>query len=157
MLIGIMFGLLLANSGIGFFFASRAAIMLKIDSVDSIWKGPVPMIMGILGPFVYVLPLSILLIMLSEPITGISPGKKILGLKIIPRNNVILSKKMLWCRSAIKTSFFWGLVLAMLLGNWILALCSVVLGCAVFFNMSLTLLFPIKPIHEALSQTSVSN
>jgi len=155
MFLGGVLGLLLSNTAIGFFFASRAVVMLRIGSADTIWKGPVPMIMGILGPFVYVLPLSILLILLAEPLTGTSPGKRILGLKIILCNNATHSTKKLWARSAIKTIFFWGLVLAMLSGNWAIALCSVVLGCALLCNMVLTLLFPIKPLHEVFSHTSI--
>jgi hypothetical protein len=156
MLFGVVLGVLLANTGIGFFFAKRAVVMLKIGSVDTIWKGPVPMIMGILGPFTYVLPLAMLLVLLAEPLTGTSPGKSMLGLKIIPYNKAILSKKSLWCRTAIKSVFFWGLVVALLSGNWILALCATVMGCAVLCNMVLSLLFYIRPIHETQSQTCVT-
>lgn len=155
MIIGVALGLFMSNSVIGFFFAGRAAVMLKIGSADTIWKGPIPMIMGVLGTFIYVLPLSTLLILSAEPLIGISLGKKILRLKIIPYNNLILSKKMLWCRSAIKTSIFLGLVISMLIGSWIVALCSLTLGFIVLCSMVLSLFLYIKPIHDALSQTCV--
>lgn len=48
------------------------------------------MIVGILGPFVYVLPLAILLVFMMEPLTGESPGKRILRLRIIQKNNEVV-------------------------------------------------------------------
>jgi len=155
-LLGVMLGLLLSNSVVGSFFATRAVVMLRIGSADTIWKGPIPMMIGILGTFVYVLPLAILLILLTEPLAGTSPGKVIFGLQIVPSGHAILSRKQLWCRSGVKTIFFWGLVIALLLGNWILAICFTVLGLALLCNMALSLFFPLRPIHESLSRTCVS-
>lgn len=39
--LGILLGLVLANSAIGAFFAERAVVMLHIGSAETIWKGPV--------------------------------------------------------------------------------------------------------------------
>ena len=154
-LIGVAVGFLLSFTKVGFFFASRAVVLLKIGNPDTLWKGPIPMIMGILGPFVYVLPLSILLIFMIEPLTGASPGKRILRLRIIQEDNEVLSKKKLWYRSAIKASCFWGLVAALLFGNWILAFCSVVSGCVVLCSMVLSLFSSLMLLHDSLFNTSV--
>jgi hypothetical protein len=156
-LLGMVLGLLLSNSAIGSFFAGRAVVMLRIGSADTLWKGPVPMMLGILGTFVYVLPLAILLILLTEPLAGTSPGKIVFGLEIVPSGQAILSRKQLWCRSAVKTIFFWGLVVALLLGNWILAVCFTVLGLALLCNVALSLFFPLSPIHQSLSWTRVAH
>jgi hypothetical protein len=155
MFMGAALGFLLSFSRIGYFFASRAVVMLKIGSPETIWKGPIPMIMGILGPFVYVLPLSILLVLMIEPLTGASLGKRILRLKIISANDEVVPKRKLWYRSAIKASCFWGLVAALLFGNWVLALCSIVIGCMVSCSMVLSLFSSLAPLHEVRSQTSV--
>ena len=55
-----------------------------------------------------------------------------------------------------KTIFFWGLVVALLMGNWILAVCFSVFGLALLCNLGLSLFFPLRPIHESLSRTSVA-
>lgn len=154
--LGILLGLLLSNSAIGPFFADRAVAMLRIGSTDTVWKGPIPMMIGILGTFAYALPLSILLILLTEPLVGTSPGKLIFGLQIASAGPPILSRKQLWYRSAVKTIFFWGLVLSLLLGSWILAVCFTILGLAVSFNFVLSLFLPMRSIHESLSQTCVA-
>lgn len=154
-LLGVVLGFLLSFSRIGNFFAERAVVMLKIGSPDTIWKGLIPMIMGILGPFFYVLPLSLLLVFLIEPLTGASLGKRILRLKIVLENKGVVSREKLWYRSAIKSVLFWGLVAGLLFGSWVVALCSVVLGFAVFCSIVLPLFSSCRPLHEALSQTSV--
>jgi len=156
LLTGAVLALVLSRSSVGYFFATRAVIMLRIGRADTIWKGPVPMMIGIFGPFVYVLPLAILLVLLSEPVTGSSPGKRVMGLKVVPPDNAVLSRAMLWRRSAIKTSLFWGLIAALLSGSWVLALCSVIVGCALLCSMVLTLIFPVRPIHDVLSHTCVA-
>jgi hypothetical protein len=69
--------------------------------------------------------------------------------------NEAASRKKLWCRSAIKASCFWGLVAALLFGNWVLALCSVVIGGMVLCPMVLSLFSSLTPLHEALSKTAV--
>lgn len=155
LLLGALLGLLLANSPAGFFFASRAVVMLRIGSADTIWKGPIPMIMGIMGCFVYVFPLAVLLVLLTEPLFGSSPGKRMLGLRIASCDNALITSKKLWCRSILKTAFFWGIVIALLAGNWLLAVCSVLSGCILLSSMLLSVLFPIRSIHEFLSRTCV--
>jgi hypothetical protein len=154
-LLGLTAGFLLALGRIGNFFAERAVVMLRIGSPDTIWKGLIPMIMGILGPFVYSLPLAVFLIMLIEPLTGVSLGKRIVRLRIIPEEKVTLSSRERWARFAAKTVLFWGLVLALLLGSWVLALCSVVLGCLVLCSFLASFFFPLKPLHDLLSHTTV--
>jgi uncharacterized RDD family membrane protein YckC len=155
-LIALALCFLLSNGRVGYFFASRAVVMLRIGSPDTLWKGPIPMILGILGPFVYVLPLSILLVLLTEPLTGTSPGKLWLGLKVVPNDHAQVFSKRLWLRFVVKASPFWGMVVALLSGSWVLALFSVVLGVALLANMVLSLFCSIGTAHEVWSQTSVA-
>lgn len=154
-LAGAAAGLLLANTRVGYFFAGRAAVMLRIDSPESVWKGPIPMIMGIMGPFVYTLPFTILLIFLIEAAGGASPGKKILGIKVISSGGGRPFPKQLWYRTMIKTCLLWGLLISLLLGDWRLALCSVILGAAVVLSMLLSLSGLTRPLHDILSGTRV--
>jgi hypothetical protein len=102
-----------------------------------------------------VLPLAFALIMLAEPLTGTSPGKRTFGLKIVPCTDVPPSSQWLWYRGAIKSTPFWGLVVALLSGSWIIALCSVILGFAVLCSVALTPFLPGNPIHEILSHTRI--
>jgi hypothetical protein len=147
--LGVLLALLLSNSAVGAFFAERAVVMLRIGSPETIWKGPVPMILGILGTLVYTLPFSMLLILATEPLTGTSPGKAIFKLAIVPDEAARLSRKQLYWRAATKTVLFWGLILALLLGSWLAALCFTALGLAVLVSVFL----PFRPIHEAVSHT----
>lgn len=156
LLVGLVLGLALSNTVVGFFFAGRAVVMLRIGAEDTIWKGPIPMILGILGPFVYGLPFAILLVLLVEPLIGTSPGKALLGLTIIPCGGGILSRRQLWRRAIIRATPWWGLTAALLTGSWVLALVFSIVGVALLGNMTLSLFTSIRPVHEALSETCLT-
>ena len=151
LLLGAVFGLVLSNTAIGFFFASRAAVMLRIGNPDTVWKGPVPMILGILGPFVYVLPLSILLVLLIEPLSGASVGKQLMDLKIVACGGSTLASRSLWYRWAIKTTILWGLVVSLLSGSWVLALAVCSAGAVQLCDAFASLFTANGPAHERLS------
>lgn len=161
LLLGLLLGLVLSNTRVGFFFAERAAVMLRIGSPDTIWKGPVPMILGILGPLVYGLPFSILLVMLLEPLTGASPGKGLMGLRIISRGrsstvrDQAVAPRRLWYRTAIKTAPLWGLLVALLAGSWMLALLFALVGCVLVLNFALAQFTSIELAHDAIARTGV--
>jgi hypothetical protein len=156
LMVGLALGLALSNTIVGFFFASRAVVMLRIGAADTIWKGPLPMILGILGPFVYGLPFAILLVLVSEPLIGTSPGKALLGLKIVPCGDGIVARGQLWRRAIIKATPFWGLTAALLTGSWVLSLVFSIVGVAQLANMALSLLTSTRPVHEVWSETCLA-
>jgi len=106
----------LMGHAIGGFFAGRAVVALRIHDPDSLWKGPVPMVMGILGEIVYLLPLTLLLVLLAEPLSGRTPGKSLLRLDVIPQDGAVL-----WLRFLVKASGPLLCLLGLLVGRWEIA------------------------------------
>jgi hypothetical protein len=151
LVIGLALGLALSNTVVGFFFASRAVVMLRIGAPDTIWKGPIPMILGILGPFVYGLPFAILVVLLAEPLVGTSPGKALLGLSVVSCGDGILVGRQRWRRAIIKATPFWGLTIALLAGSWVPALVFSILGVALLADLTMSLLTSVRPVHEIIS------
>ena len=100
--------------------------MLHIGSPDTVWKGPIPMIMGYLGTLVYVMPLAVLLVMLIEPGTGASPGKRLFRLALVESEDPVVARRVRWRRAAMQLSPIAGLVVALLVGSWQLALVATI-------------------------------
>ena len=126
-----------------------------IGSPDSLWKGPIPFLLGVIGPFSYVLPLAIWLVLLSEPLFGTSPGKFLFRLKICKTDGKQAKLKEKWIRHASKTSPLWILILALLVGSWQVAVISV-FALVVILPGFFLLLGPQKmAIHDSLSKTGV--
>jgi hypothetical protein len=125
---GVVLGILLSNTPVGDFFARRAVVMLRIGAPDTIWKGPVPMLMGIAGRFVYVLPLALLAVSLCEPVWGGSPGDAMLGLASGTRADLSGPCGRRWRRTLVNAAPWWGLTLALLTGSWVLALVFALVG-----------------------------
>jgi len=121
-LAGAALGLFLSQSRVGIYFAERAVVMLHIGSPGTVWKGPIPMIMGYLGTFVYTLPFALLLVFVIEPAIGTSPGKKLM--RVTPPAHIS------WRVAMRRTMPLWGLVVALLVGSWQLALLFLVAGVA---------------------------
>lgn len=55
---------------VGIFFARRAVVTLRIGEPGTLWRGPVPLMIGIFGEVFYLLPLTISLVWLLDPLTG---------------------------------------------------------------------------------------
>jgi hypothetical protein len=118
LLAGLVLGVVLSNTPVGFFFASRAVVMLRIGAPDTIWRGPIPMLMGIAGTFVYSLPFAFLVVAMCEPLLGFSPGRAMLG----RTNAAAAPRRERWRRAIIVATPWWGLTMALLTGSWVLAL-----------------------------------
>ena len=112
---------LLMGRTLGPFFASRAVITLRIDDPESLWKGPIPMVLGIVGEVAYLLPLTLTLILLAEPLTGRTPGKAVTRLVLSPNDDMTR-----WRRFAAKGSGPLLCVLGLLIGRWEIAAAGVV-------------------------------
>ncbi len=117
---------MLSQTRVGIFFAERAVVMLHIGSPGTVWKGPIPMIMGYLGTLVYVMPLAVLLVMLLEPVTGASPGKRLFRLAVVESEDPVVARRVRWRRAAMQLSPIAGLVVALLVGSWQLALVATI-------------------------------
>ncbi len=98
---------------LGYYFASRAVVTFQIGVPGSLWKGPIPMILGIIGTYFYTLPFAFFLAFLPEAFIGWSLGKKLLRLRIADQNRKVAERASLWRRLLFKTSGLWGITLAL--------------------------------------------
>jgi hypothetical protein len=124
-LFALMVGFIFALGPVGVFFARRAVVMLRIGEPGTLWKGPIPMMMGIAGTFVYALPLAFLLVALVEPITGASPGKMMFRVRPSSGESAASSRER-WRHAIIAATPWWGLTAALLFGSWQLAVIVVI-------------------------------
>jgi len=151
---GIALSLLLASS-VGIFFARRAVVTLQIDNPDSLWKGPLPLMIGVFGEVFYLLPFTLLLVWILGPLTGATMGKRLLGLRVRDFEGRPISRQRHGYRTALLTVGLWGWTLALLAGRWELAALAS-LGGAVVLAGSLVALGPESlTLHDRLSRTSV--
>lgn len=60
---------------LGQWCAQRAVLALAIDDPSSWWRGPLPLVLGILGTVVYSLPFTILAVGASRLAFGRTPGE----------------------------------------------------------------------------------
>lgn len=118
--IGIVSALLLSST-LGMFFARRAVVMLRIGEPGTWWQGPVPLMLGVMGEVVYLLPVTLWLAWLVEPLTGATIGKRAFGLRICSDAGLPAESAALWSRSLVQTSGLWLITLGLLVGRWELA------------------------------------
>ena len=153
-LTGIGLGLLMSHS-FGYYFAQRAEVMLRIGAPDSLWRGPIPMLLGVVGPFTYILPLALYLIFLTEPLFNNSLGKQLFKLKITDHLGNSPQSKQKWIRHFIKTSPLWIMILALVLGSWQIALISVMSAFVVLLGSGVFIGSKKLTLHDFLAKTTV--
>ena len=129
--------------------------MLRIDEPGTLWQGPVPMVLGILGPLVYLLPAVFLLVLLPEAFYGASPGKFALGMRVRGEEGEPAPAGRRWLRWGIKTACFWGMTLALITGKWEPAAASIIAGALVLAGFFSTLGPSRQALHDHLSGTAV--
>ena len=152
--VGFVVSLVLA-SNIGTFFAHRAVVTLRIGDADTLWKGPLPMMLGAVGEVVYLLPLALLVAWLLDPLTGATVGKRLLRLRVRDAGCHPTSRQRRWCRSALQTVGLWGWTLALLSGRWGIAVLASIAGSVVLIGSLLALGRASLALHDRLSRTSV--
>ena len=146
--------MLLASTS-GRFFAERAVATLHIYDPDSLWKGPVPMVLGAVSTLSYGFAFAALLVLAAEPLTGRTPGRLATGGLVTDIAGRPADGRRLWRRHAIKTSGFWLFCLALLVARWeILVLAAAVLLVTAVGWLG-TLLPSRRALHDRLSATEV--
>lgn len=138
----------------GRFFAERAVVALRLDDPDGPWKGPVPLLLGAVGELSYGLPLAALLILGAEFVSGLTPGKALLGLGVTGPDGGPAATGRRLLRLAIKGIGAWGLALALLVGRWPAVLAAAAAGCVLSIGC-LPLFGGRSPLHDVLSGTTV--
>ena len=122
---------------------------------ESLWKGPIPFLMGIVGPFSYVLPAAALLLLLSEPLFGQSPGKLIVKIAIKDEVSTVPSLAKRWIRHLLKTLSLWLVNLALIVGVWQIALIAVFFAIYTFVNFLLSLGFKHQTFYDRIAKTHI--
>jgi len=140
---------------IGWYFAERAVVTLHIGQPGTLWKGPIPMILGAFGEVVYGLPFAGLLAWSADPLTGATLGKRLFRLRVraVDGGPARTSRRLL--RFAIQTVGLWGWTLALLSGRWEMALAATVTGVAVLLGAPLALGPRSLALHDRLSRTAL--
>lgn len=152
--VGFAASLVLAPS-VGVFFARRAVVTLRIGDPDTLWQGPLPLMLGIVGEVVYLLPFTLLLAWLLDPLTGATVGKRLLGLRVRDADGQPATRQTLWRRSAFQTVALWGWTLALVTGRWEIAVLASLAG-GVMVMGTLAALGPASlALHDRVGRTSV--
>jgi uncharacterized RDD family membrane protein YckC len=152
--VGLALSFLLSSSA-GMFFARRAVVMLRIDDPASLWKGPVPLMLGTFGEVVYLLPLTLLTALSLDPVAGSTMGKRWLRLRVRDAHGAPLTSARSWRRFAAKTVGLSGCTLGLLAGRWEIALVASVAGLTILAGTVLALGPSSRTLHDRLSGTSV--
>ena len=153
-ILGAVIALLLAGT-MGRWFAARAVVMLSIGSPDTFWRGPIPMVLGILGNFVYGLPFALLLVLLAEALFGASLGKWLLGLTVRAADGTSAPTGSRILRWAVKCSGLWAMVLALVAGSLPVAIAAITAALIASAGFCLSIGSRSLALHDWLSGTAV--
>ena len=114
--VSVIVSALLANT-FGHYFAERAADAFRVGSPDTIWKGPIPMILGAVAPVSYGFAFAAILVLLMEPWFHVSPGKLLTGSIITGREGHLPRFGTAWARFFLKTLSLWIFLFALVGGD----------------------------------------
>jgi hypothetical protein len=137
----------------GAFFLARTVPTLHVGAPHTLWRGPFPFVLAMLGRYVYGAPFAAALVFLAEPLFGTSAGKTALGLTVVTWRDPTPAEPGV-IRYLAKASGPLILTMALLLGLWPVALLGSLLALATCVG-SLPLLFGRRALHDFLAGTTV--
>lgn len=140
---------------VGDYFSQRAVVMLRIGELDSFFRGPIPMVLGIFGQLVFTVPISFLLVQILEPMLHASPGKLLLGLSVRTAANEPASRRTAWSRFLLKNVGLWGMTLALIAGSWTVGASSLALATAMVAGFGLVAGPRRQALHDRLVNSAV--
>ena len=144
----------LLSGTLGRWFAGRAVPALHIGDPDGPWTGGTAMILGAAGDLVYGLPAATALLLLAEPIAGVSPGKAAVGLSIVDPCGVDPSRGRLMIRFLVKAAAAWAPAVGLASGSWSTVVAASGLG-AMALVRCLPALMGRPALHDAVSALRV--
>jgi hypothetical protein len=151
-LAGLGIAMLLASSA-GAYFAERAAVTFRIGQPGTHWTGLVPFLLGAIAPLAYGLPFGLLSILIMEPLFAASPGKLLLRSEIVPVAPGPRPMR-LWTRFALKAAPAWIACVALVAGEWTMALVAALTAGVVLLG-SLPVLAARPALHDRVAGTTV--
>ncbi len=141
------------SSTVGLFFARRAVVTLRIGDAETIWQGPLPMILGVFGEIVYLMPFILWFAWALDPLTGRTLGKRTLGLEVRLADGAPAPRRARWFRHVVEASGFWILTLSLLTGSSYLAFLGVMAGTLVALGCLSALGSDARTLHDKLTGT----
>lgn len=145
----------LSTTFLGSFFASRAVVTLRIGQPGTLWKGPIPMVLGAVGEVTYLLPFVAAVVWSLDVWGGATVGKRLFGLRVATGSGGRAGVATRLRRFAVQAVGAWGWTLSLLAGSWILAVVAT-LGGGVAMAASLLALGPSKrALHDRIAGTVV--
>ena len=106
LLLGLLLGYLFSNN-ISFYFLPKFSALFQINHYAKMLPLPTVLNLRPYGFYLSVLPISLLLVWVSEVLFRTSPGKYLLGLQISGYKNAGLLYLRLIIRSILKLGIFW--------------------------------------------------
>jgi hypothetical protein len=148
-------GVFLAPS-LGMYFSQRAVVALQMDSATSLWKGPLPLILGAFGKLVYLMPLMLLVVFVTEPLFHRSVGKLVTGQQLSSSTgSVSMSAHAAWRRFILKACPLIVAVVGLIVGRWELLVAATLLSLLVAAAF-VPVLFGHSALYDRWSSTHVS-
>lgn len=145
----------LLASTVGLFWAERAVVTFHIEDPESIWKGLGPMLMGLTAPVSYGFALGLALILLSEALFGVSPGKMVTRSAIRGADGGAPDRARLVRRFQVKTAWILLYLVALGTGFWQILVPAVLAAVAVAVG-GLGMFGPAgRTLHDRLARTAV--
>ena len=154
-LLALLLTALLASS-VGWFFAERAVVTFQVYSPDTIWNGPVPLMLGAISTVSYGFAFALVLALACEGIWGVSVGKILVRRRTVTLLGQSVSKKQSWCRYALKTAPWSLFCLALLSGRWELAIVSAAFGVWAAVDLGIALILRRRLWHDRVAGTRVA-
>lgn len=143
------------SQSLGFYFSSRAVVAFQMDSPTSWWKGPIPLVLGVFGKLVYLLPLACIVVLLAEPLFRRSLGKAVTGLELRCGDGATLDATTSWSRFIVKAAPLGAAVAGLLVGRWELLVLAICLAMIVGLGFA-PVLFGRRALHDRWVGTSVA-
>lgn len=148
-------GTLLLASSLGFFFAERAVVTLRIGQPGTWWKGPVPMMLGVVSTVSYLLPFVAAVVWSLDVWGGATLGKRLFGLRVRSADGRPMDVSRRLRRYAARTVFAWGWTLALLAGAWTLAVVATAGGVVAMAGCLMALGPESRALHDRVASTIV--
>lgn len=128
---------------------------LRIGDPNTVWKGAIPFVLGVVGEITYLLPFTLLLVLMLDPLMGATVGKRVFGLRVRTADCRPGTRAQHWLRTAAKTVGLSGWTLALLIGRWELAVLATLAGGVALFGSLAALGRTSRALHDRLSGTTV--
>ncbi len=116
----------LLSSTTGWYFAERAVVTFRVYSSETIWNGPIPLMLGAISTITYGFAFALTVVLLGEGIWAASVGKNLTRLTVVAAPGPKAGR--VWGRYLLKLSPCIGFCIALISGWWPLAAIALALG-----------------------------